>query len=177
MDEADRSLHDAIMIVRRALKSPLVVPGGGAIDMELSQALRWAGFVEAAGLGRNGGSGGRRCGAQLYAQLPPNHLTSEAVLPSNALPAGPTRAASPASRSCSSTRLRGRWRCEAGLGVVATAPAALAPAPWPQLPFAFACPGALQTAVLLPACPPPRQVIPRQLADNSGFDATDVLNK
>ena len=40
LDEADRSLHDAIMIVRRALKSPLVVAGGGAIDMELSQHLR-----------------------------------------------------------------------------------------------------------------------------------------
>lgn len=40
LDEADRSLHDAIMIVRRALKSPLVVPGGGAIDMEISKALR-----------------------------------------------------------------------------------------------------------------------------------------
>jgi T-complex protein 1 subunit eta len=41
LDEADRSLHDAIMIVRRALRSPQVVPGGGAIDMELSQYLRW----------------------------------------------------------------------------------------------------------------------------------------
>ena len=40
LDEADRSLHDAIMIVRRALKSPLVVAGGGAIDMEVSKALR-----------------------------------------------------------------------------------------------------------------------------------------
>eukprot|EP00887_Chlorella_sp_A99_P006503 scaffold3.g6503.t1 len=40
LDEAERSLHDAIMIVRRALKSPLVVPGGGAIDMELSKHLR-----------------------------------------------------------------------------------------------------------------------------------------
>lgn len=40
LDEADRSLHDAIMIVRRTLKSPLVVPGGGAIDMELSKHLR-----------------------------------------------------------------------------------------------------------------------------------------
>ncbi len=43
LDEADRSLHDAIMIVRRTLKSPLVVPGGGAIDMELSKHLRCVG--------------------------------------------------------------------------------------------------------------------------------------
>ncbi len=35
IDEADRSLHDAIMIVRRALKHAQVVPGGGAIDMEV----------------------------------------------------------------------------------------------------------------------------------------------
>lgn len=41
LDEADRSLHDAIMIVRRALKNSNVVAGGGAIDMELSKALRW----------------------------------------------------------------------------------------------------------------------------------------
>lgn len=40
LDEADRSLHDAIMIVRRALKNPLVVPGGGAVDMEISRHLR-----------------------------------------------------------------------------------------------------------------------------------------
>lgn len=40
LDEADRSLHDAIMIVRRTLKSPLIVPGGGAIDMEVSKHLR-----------------------------------------------------------------------------------------------------------------------------------------
>lgn len=40
IDEADRSLHDAIMIVRRTLKSPLVVPGGGAIDMQISAALK-----------------------------------------------------------------------------------------------------------------------------------------
>ena len=42
LDEADRSLHDAIMIVRRALKNTTVVAGGGAIDMELSKHLRWA---------------------------------------------------------------------------------------------------------------------------------------
>lgn len=36
IDEAERSLHDAIMIVRRALKHAHVVAGGGAIDMEVS---------------------------------------------------------------------------------------------------------------------------------------------
>eukprot|EP00250_Pteridium_aquilinum_P029667 c39928_g1_i1 orf=514-2196(-) len=40
IEEAERSLHDAIMIVRRALKNSAVVPGGGAIDMELSRYLR-----------------------------------------------------------------------------------------------------------------------------------------
>lgn len=37
IDEAERSLHDAIMIVRRALKHAHVVAGGGAIDMEVSR--------------------------------------------------------------------------------------------------------------------------------------------
>nr|CAD1819460.1 unnamed protein product [Ananas comosus var. bracteatus] len=40
IEEAERSLHDAIMIVRRALKNSTVVPGGGAIDMEISRFLR-----------------------------------------------------------------------------------------------------------------------------------------
>ena len=40
IDEAERSLHDAIMIVRRALKAATVVPGGGAVEMECSRILR-----------------------------------------------------------------------------------------------------------------------------------------
>eukprot|EP01024_Parvocaulis_polyphysoides_P026559 TRINITY_DN24197_c1_g2_i1.p1 TRINITY_DN24197_c1_g2~~TRINITY_DN24197_c1_g2_i1.p1 ORF type:complete len:196 (-),score=37.76 TRINITY_DN24197_c1_g2_i1:185-772(-) len=40
IDEAERSLHDAIMIVRRALKNSYVVAGGGAVDMEISKQLR-----------------------------------------------------------------------------------------------------------------------------------------
>lgn len=40
IEEAERSLHDAIMIVRRAMKNSTVVAGGGAIDMELSRYLR-----------------------------------------------------------------------------------------------------------------------------------------
>lgn len=38
--EADRSLNDAIMIVRRVIKTEKVVPGGGAVEMELSKRLR-----------------------------------------------------------------------------------------------------------------------------------------
>ncbi|KAI9187849.1 T-complex protein 1 subunit eta [Blastocladiella emersonii ATCC 22665] len=38
--EVERSLHDAIMIVRRAIKNKEVVAGGGAIEMELSKYLR-----------------------------------------------------------------------------------------------------------------------------------------
>jgi len=38
--ESERSLHDAIMIVRRALTHKSVVGGGGAIEMELSKHLR-----------------------------------------------------------------------------------------------------------------------------------------
>ncbi|VAI44057.1 unnamed protein product [Triticum turgidum subsp. durum] len=40
IEEAERSLHDAIMIVRRAVRNSTVVPGGGAIDMEISKYLR-----------------------------------------------------------------------------------------------------------------------------------------
>jgi len=40
MDETERSLHDAIMIVRRAMKNDSIVAGGGAIEMELSKYLR-----------------------------------------------------------------------------------------------------------------------------------------
>eukprot|EP00698_Gefionella_okellyi_P009640 TRINITY_DN2470_c0_g2_i1.p1 TRINITY_DN2470_c0_g2~~TRINITY_DN2470_c0_g2_i1.p1 ORF type:complete len:564 (-),score=163.78 TRINITY_DN2470_c0_g2_i1:267-1958(-) len=40
IEEADRSLHDAIMIVRRAIKHSNIVAGAGAIEMELSRYLR-----------------------------------------------------------------------------------------------------------------------------------------
>lgn len=38
--EVERSLHDAIMIVKRAVQNKLVVAGGGAIEMEISKYLR-----------------------------------------------------------------------------------------------------------------------------------------
>jgi T-complex protein 1 subunit eta len=40
IQEAERSLNDAIMIVRRAIKAEYIVPGGGAIDLEVSKLLR-----------------------------------------------------------------------------------------------------------------------------------------
>jgi len=40
IEETERSLHDAIMIVRRAMKNDAVVAGGGAIEMEISKYLR-----------------------------------------------------------------------------------------------------------------------------------------
>jgi len=40
VDEAERSIHDAIMIVRRAILNTRVVGGGGAIEMEISRYLR-----------------------------------------------------------------------------------------------------------------------------------------
>lgn len=39
-DEAERSIHDALMIVKRARKFSKVVAGGGAIEMELSKYLK-----------------------------------------------------------------------------------------------------------------------------------------
>jgi len=40
IDEAERSIHDAVMIVRRARKHHQIVPGGGAVEMEVSRYLR-----------------------------------------------------------------------------------------------------------------------------------------
>jgi len=40
IEEAARSLNDAIMIVLRAVKAKAIVVGGGAIEMELSRFLR-----------------------------------------------------------------------------------------------------------------------------------------
>ena len=37
--EAERSLHDAIMIVKRALRNTTIVAGGGAVEMDLSSYL------------------------------------------------------------------------------------------------------------------------------------------
>jgi len=40
IEESERSLHDALMIIRRATKHDSIVAGGGAIEMELSKHLR-----------------------------------------------------------------------------------------------------------------------------------------
>lgn len=40
IQEAERSLNDAIMIVRRALKAEYIVPGGGAIEIQVSKLLK-----------------------------------------------------------------------------------------------------------------------------------------
>lgn len=40
IDEAERSLVDAILSTRRLVKNPTIVAGGGAIEMELSRYLR-----------------------------------------------------------------------------------------------------------------------------------------
>lgn len=40
LEETERSLHDAIMVVRRMVKNDAVVAGGGAIEIELSKTLR-----------------------------------------------------------------------------------------------------------------------------------------
>ena len=39
MDEAERSLHDALCVVRALVKSRGIVPGGGAPEIEISQKL------------------------------------------------------------------------------------------------------------------------------------------
>lgn len=40
IEEAHRSVHDALMVVKRAVESSTVVAGGGAIEMEISRHLR-----------------------------------------------------------------------------------------------------------------------------------------
>jgi T-complex protein 1 subunit eta len=40
IEEAERSIHDAIMVVKRANKTSSIVAGGGAIEMELSKHVR-----------------------------------------------------------------------------------------------------------------------------------------
>ncbi|KAI0684761.1 chaperonin Cpn60/TCP-1 family [Cytidiella melzeri] len=40
IEEVERSLHDAIMVVKRAVKNGEVVAGGGAIEMDLSAHIR-----------------------------------------------------------------------------------------------------------------------------------------
>mmetsp|Transcript_14862 Transcript_14862/g.22117 ORF Transcript_14862/g.22117 Transcript_14862/m.22117 type:complete len:536 (-) Transcript_14862:32-1639(-) len=40
LEETERSVHDALMVVKRSLKTSEVVAGGGAIEMELSKMLR-----------------------------------------------------------------------------------------------------------------------------------------
>jgi len=40
IEEAERSIHDAIMVVKRASKATQIVAGGGAIEMELSKHIR-----------------------------------------------------------------------------------------------------------------------------------------
>jgi len=40
IEEAERSIHDAIMVVKRASKAASIVPGGGAIEMEISKYVR-----------------------------------------------------------------------------------------------------------------------------------------
>ncbi len=39
LDEADRSLHDALCVIRSIVKIKSIVPGGGAIEIELSRQL------------------------------------------------------------------------------------------------------------------------------------------
>ncbi len=40
VDEAERSIHDAIMVTKDVLEKPLIVAGGGAPEMEMAQYIR-----------------------------------------------------------------------------------------------------------------------------------------
>ncbi len=40
LDEAERSLNDALHVLRNVMRKPMIVPGGGAVEVELALALR-----------------------------------------------------------------------------------------------------------------------------------------
>jgi len=40
IEESHRSMHDAIMVVKRSIKSQAIVAGGGAVEMEVAKVLR-----------------------------------------------------------------------------------------------------------------------------------------
>ncbi|MEM0287002.1 MAG: thermosome subunit beta [Nitrososphaerota archaeon] len=43
VDEAERAVHDAIMVVKDVMEKPSIVPGGGAAESEIAQRIRdWA---------------------------------------------------------------------------------------------------------------------------------------
>lgn len=39
MDEAERSIHDALCVLRSLIKKRGIVPGGGAMEIEIWRAL------------------------------------------------------------------------------------------------------------------------------------------
>jgi thermosome len=47
IDEAERSIHDAIMVVKDVIEMPRIVGGGGAVEVELSHhLLKWANTMQ-----------------------------------------------------------------------------------------------------------------------------------
>jgi thermosome len=47
VDEAERSMHDAIMVTKDVLENPAIVAGGGAVEAELYQRLtKWSSTLE-----------------------------------------------------------------------------------------------------------------------------------
>ena len=59
VNEMERSVHDALCVVKRVLESHLVVPGGGAVETALSVYLEnFAGHWWVGQEGLVGGAGG-----------------------------------------------------------------------------------------------------------------------
>ncbi len=40
LDEAERSMQDALHVIRDLYREPKIVPGGGAFEMEIARRLR-----------------------------------------------------------------------------------------------------------------------------------------
>ena len=49
VDEAERSIHDAMCSIRSLIKAPFLVPGGATVEIHLAQKLRqWAATLDSA---------------------------------------------------------------------------------------------------------------------------------
>ncbi|MDE1857756.1 MAG: TCP-1/cpn60 chaperonin family protein [Thaumarchaeota archaeon] len=47
VDEAERSIHDAVMVVKDVLENPAIVAGGGAVEEELAyRLLKWSATIQ-----------------------------------------------------------------------------------------------------------------------------------
>ena len=69
VDEMERSVHDALCVVKRVLESHLVVPGGGAVETALSVYLENFARTLVGGAGGEGWWVGQGAGFHFHSNL------------------------------------------------------------------------------------------------------------